>query len=330
MPTRIAAPAAPHRVAVLAFDGISPFHLSVPCMVFGPDMAGGGRPAFALQVCADAGGALRTTAGFTIAATHGLAALSRAQTVIVPSWRDPAEVPPAALLQALRRAHARGARVVGLCLGAFVLAEAGLLDGRPATTHWHLAPEFARRFPQIDVRPDVLYVDDGDVLTSAGTAAGIDCCLHLLRGLAGAEVAARVARRMVVAPHRQGGQAQYIEQPLPRGGADQRLAAVMAWALAHLDQPHGLDALAERAAMSRRSFTRRFREATGSTVLQWLQNQRLARAQRLLETSSKPLERIAAEAGFGSALSLRQWFASRLGTSPSAYRKAWTDPPPKR
>jgi len=313
----------PHRVAVVAFDGISPFHLSVPCMVFGPDMAGAGVPAFELQVCASEPGPLATTAGFTIAATRGLAALSRAHTVIVPSWRDTAEPVPPALLQALRRAHARGARIVGLCLGAFVLAEAGLLDGRPATTHWHLAGEFARRFPQIDVRPDVLYVDDGDVLTSAGTAAGIDCCLHLLRGLAGAEVAARVARRMVVAPHRQGGQAQYIEQPLPRGGADQRLAAVMSWVLARLDQPHSLDTLAARAAMSRRSFTRRFREATGTTVLQWLQNQRLARAQRLLETSSQPLEAIAAEAGFGSALSLRQWFMARLSISPSQYRKAF-------
>jgi transcriptional regulator GlxA family with amidase domain len=204
-----------------------------------------------------------------------------------------------------------------------VLAEAGLLDGRPATTHWHLAGEFARRFPQVDVKADVLYVDDGDVLTSAGTAAGIDCCLHVLRGIAGAEVAARVARRMVVAPHRQGGQAQYIEQPLPRSGADERLASVMGWALARLDEAHGLDALAARAAMSRRSFTRHFRQATGTTVLQWLQNQRLARAQRLLETGTKPIEAVAAEAGFGSALSLRQLFAARLAISPSQYRKAF-------
>jgi transcriptional regulator GlxA family with amidase domain len=313
----------PHRVAVVAFDGISPFHLSVPCMVFGPDMAGDGVPPFRLQVCAGETGPLHTTAGFTIGATQRLAALARAQTIIVPSWRDAGERPPEALLQALRRAHARGARIVGLCIGAFVLAEAGLLDGRRATTHWHLAAEFARRFPQVELHAEVLYVDDGDVLTSAGTAAAIDCCLHLLRELAGAEVAARVARRMVVAPHRQGGQAQYIEQPLPRSGADQRLAAVMAWALARLDQPHGLDALAARAAMSRRSFTRHFRAATGTTVLQWLQNQRLARAQRLLETGTKSIEAVAAEAGFGSALSLRQLFAARLAVTPTEYRRAF-------
>ena len=322
MPTKTASEPI-HRVAVVAFDGISPFHLSVPCMVFGPDMAGPGVPPFRLQVCASEPGPLRTTAGFTIGATHRLAAIAQAHTVIVPSWRDTAEPVPPALLQALRRAHARGARIVGLCVGAFVLAEAGLLDGRPATTHWHLAGEFARRFPQVDLKADVLYVDDGDVLTSAGTAAGIDCCLHVLRGLAGAEVAAHVARRMVVAPHRQGGQAQYVEQPLPRSGADERLAAVMGWALARLDETHSLDALAARAAMSRRSFTRHFRQATGTTVLQWLQNQRLARAQRLLETSTKPIEAVAVEAGFGSALSLRQLFAARLAISPSQYRKAF-------
>ena len=315
--------AATETVAVVAFDGISPFHLSVPCMVFGEDRTEAGAPRFRVQVCAPEPGELRTNAGFSLVVPHGLEAIRRARIVVVPSWRDDCSAAPPELVRALQAAHRRGATVMGLCLGAFVLAEAGLLDGRPATTHWKLAPAFARQYPKVKLQPEVLYVEDGNVLTSAGTAAGIDCCLHLLRGLAGAEVAARVARRMVVAPHRQGGQAQYIEQPLPRGGADQRLAAVMAWALAHLDQPHALDALAARAAMSRRSFTRRFREATGSTVLQWLQNQRLARAQRLLETSSKPLEDIAAEAGFGSALSLRQWFASRLGTSPSAYRKAW-------
>ncbi|HJV61861.1 MAG TPA: AraC family transcriptional regulator, partial [Albitalea sp.] len=203
-----------HTVAVVAFDGISPFHLSVPCMVFGPDMAGRGVPRYRLLVCSAERGPLRTTAGFAIEAPCRLPALARAQTVIVPSWHHGGERPPEALLRALRAAHARGARIVGLCLGAFVLAEAGLLDGRPATTHWALAEEFARRFAQVELRPDVLYVDDGDVLTSAGTAAGIDCCLHLLRRDHGGEVAARVARRMVVAPHRQGGQAQYIERPV--------------------------------------------------------------------------------------------------------------------
>jgi transcriptional regulator GlxA family with amidase domain len=206
-------------VAVVAFDGISPFHLSVPCMVFGNDFSAADQPRFKLVVCAEKPGTLRTTSGFGISVHKGLGALAKAQTIVVPSWRDAMERPPEALLKALQAAHRRGARIVGLCLGAFVLAEAGLLDGRPATTHWALAPAFAARYPQVRLQPDVLYVDDGDVLTSAGTAAGIDCCLHVLRLDYGAEVANRVARRMVVAPQRQGGQAQYVEQPLPATGA---------------------------------------------------------------------------------------------------------------
>ncbi len=310
-----------NTVAVVAFDGISPFHLSVPCMVFGPDMSGAGVPRFELRVCAVEPGPLRTTAGFGIVAPRGLSALAGAGIVIVPSWRDPLERPPEALLRALRAAHRRGARIVGLCLGAFVLAEAGLLDGRPATTHWALVPSFAQRYPQVQLRPDVLYVDDGDVLTSAGTAAGIDCCLHLLRTLHGADAAARVARRMVVAPHRQGGQAQYIEQPVAQSHADDRLSGVLEWALKHLNHAHSLDALAQRAVMSRRTFTRHFRQATGTTVGQWLLNQRLARAQRLLETTDRAIDVVAGDAGFGSAVSLRQHFAAAFNTSPSGYRR---------
>src|SRR5262245_430214 len=204
-----------NTIAVVAFDGISPFHLSVPCLVF-EDRSDVGVPRFELLVCTAEPGALQTTAGFTIQVDLGLEAIRKASIVIVPSWHDALDPPPKALLQALQAAHRRGARIVGLCLGAFVLAEAGLLDGRPATTHWHVAAEFAQRFPKVLLQPDVLYVDDGDILTSAGTAAGIDCCLHLLRSQHGAEVANRVARRMVVAPHRQGGQAQYIEQPVYR------------------------------------------------------------------------------------------------------------------
>ena len=308
-------------VAVVAFDRISPFHLAVPCMVLGEDRRAAGVPQGQVLVCAAERGPLATTAGFRIDGLRSLAALQRAGTVIVPSWRDTAEAAPPALIKALRAAHARGARIVGLCLGAFVLAEAGLLDGRPATTHWGWADEFARRYPQVQLDRDVLYVDDGDVLTSAGTAAAIDCCLHLLRQQHGAELANRVARRMVVAPHRQGGQAQYIEQPLPKSTRGDRLGAVLEWALKHLDQRLSLDELAGRAAMSRRTFTRRFREATGTTVVQWLLNQRVARAQRLLERGGLPIEAIAEQAGFGSAVSLRQHFAAALGTSPSAYRR---------
>jgi len=310
----------PTTVAVVAFDGISPFHLSVPCLVFGEDRSAIGVPPFRLFVCATRAGRLRTSAGFDIDVAHDLGALRRAQIVIVPSWRDTDEKPPAALLDALRRAHSRGAQIVGLCLGAFVVADAGLLDERDATTHWNYAAAFAARYPAVRLDPDVLYVDHGDVLTSAGTAASLDCCLHLLRQRCGAEVANRVARRLVVAPHREGGQAQFIEQPLPAAQRDDKLQALLGWVVQHLDQPHSVDSLAGRVAMSRRTFTRRFRQTTGTTLLQWLLNQRLARARRLLETTDRAVEWVALEAGFGSAVSLRQHFAASLGTSPTRYR----------
>ena len=311
---------APVTVAVVAFDGISPFHLSVPCLVFGEDRGALGVPPFRLLVCATHKGRLRTSAGFDIEVAHDLAALRRAAIVIVPSWRDTAERPPAPLLAALQRAHRRGAQIVGLCLGAFVLADAGLLDGRGATTHWNYADAFASRYPTVRLDPDVLYVDHGDVLTSAGTAASLDCCLHLLRQRCGAEVANRVARRLVVAPHREGGQAQFIEQPLPVAQRGDKLQALLDWVLQHLDEPHSVDSLATRVAMSRRTFTRRFRQTTGTTLLQWLLSQRLARARRLLETTDRAVEWVALEAGFGSAVSLRQHFAASLGTSPTRYR----------
>ncbi|MBB5407199.1 MULTISPECIES: helix-turn-helix domain-containing protein [unclassified Paraburkholderia] len=310
-----------HVVAVVAFDRISPFHLSVPCVVFGEDRRGGGVPDFDFRVCAAETGALATTAGFSIAVIHGLEALADAQTIIVPSWRDPAETPPAALLDALRAAHARGALLVGLCLGAFVLAAAGILDGRPASTHWAWADDFARRYPRVRLDADVLYVDDGNVLTSAGTAAGLDCCLHVLRKICGARVANHVARRLVVSPHRQGGQAQYVQQPMPPNPRGDRLSGLLDWVSGNLAAPHTLDTLAARALMSRRTFTRRFRLATGTTVGAWLLAQRLARAQQLLESTDGSVEAIAASAGFGSAASLRQHFADAFRTSPSAWRR---------
>ena len=312
---------APDTVAVVAFDGISPFHLSVPCLVFGEDRTPEGAHRYRVAVCGVEPGPLRTSAGFGIDVVHGLAVLRRAQVIVVPSWRDDLAPAPPALLAALRSAHRRGARIVGLCLGAFVLAEAGLLDGRAATTHWALAQEFARRYPQVVPRPEVLYVEDGTVLTSAGTAAGIDCCLHLLRQQHGAEAANRAARRMVVAPHRQGGQAQYIQQPVAPTVRGDRLAPLLQWLGEHLHQTHTLEALAERAVMSPRTFTRRFRQATGTTVGQWLQNQRIALAQRLLEGGDASIEVVAAQAGFGSAVSLRQHFAAAVGIAPSAYRQ---------
>ncbi|MFL9982951.1 helix-turn-helix domain-containing protein [Paraburkholderia sediminicola] len=310
-----------HVVAVVAFDGVSPFHLSVPCVVFGEDRSNGGLPDFDFRVCAAERGTLTTTAGFSIAVTHGLEALADADTIVVPSWRDPDETPPAALLDALRAAHARGAQLVGLCLGAFVLAAAGILDDRPASTHWAWADDFARRFPRVRLDPDVLYVDDGNVLTSAGTAAGLDCCLHVLRKMCGAQAANYVARRLVVPPHRQGGQAQYIQQPVAPNVRGDRLSCLLDWVSGNLDAPHTLDTLADRALMSRRTFTRRFRLATGTTVGAWLLAQRLGRAQQLLESTDESVEAIAGIAGFGSTASLRQHFAEAFRTSPSAWRR---------
>jgi transcriptional regulator GlxA family with amidase domain len=307
------------QVAVIAFDGMTPFHLSVPCLVFGSGP--GTRSSFALRVCGLDGAMLETTAGFGIRPGHGLDGLEDADIVVMPAWHDDCRPAPPALLDALRQAHARGACVMALCLGAFPVAEAGLLDGRAATTHWAAADELARRYPKVKVDPEVLYVDEGDVLSSAGIAAGIDCCLHLLRRLCGAETANAVARRMVVAPHREGGQAQFIERPLPVSPSDGRLARVLDWVSRNLGAEHDLDALAARAAMSRRNFTRHFRQATGMSFKQWLLEQRLQHARTLLETSEAPVERVAQQAGFGSALSLRQHFRSTLQTSPAAYRK---------
>lgn len=311
----------PHTIAVIAFDGISPFHLSVPCAVFGADCNTGGVRRINLLVCAADAGSLRTSAGFSIHVEHGLEALAKADTIIVPSWSGTDDPPSARLLDALHAAHARGAQVVGLCLGALVLAAAGLLDARPATTHWLWADVLARRYPRVRVNPNVLYVDDGDVLTSAGTAAGIDCCLHILRKHCGAEIANHVARRMVVPPHRQGNQAQYIERQLPASPGADRFLEVLDWVGQNLREPHALDALADKALMSRRTFTRRFKQVTGTTVGQWLRHQRLALAQRLLETSDHTVEMIADLAGFGSSLSLRQKFSEELNTSPSTYRR---------
>ncbi|WP_018150381.1 helix-turn-helix domain-containing protein [Leeia oryzae] len=310
-----------HRIAVVAFDQISPFHLSVPCVVFGDERPD--APDFELQVCAAETGPLKTTAGFEVMVAHGLEILATAHTVIIPSWRDVAERPPQPLLDALRAAHERGAQVVGLCLGAYVLAEAGLLSQRKATTHWAFAQDFAQRYPDVQLDPNVLYVEDGRLLTSAGTAAGIDCCLHMIRQRYGAESANAVARRLVVPPHRQGGQAQYIEQPLPATASGSRLADLIAWVRTHLDEPHTLDSLAEKSLMSRRTFTRHFRQLTGTTVGNWLLSERLALTQRLLETTGQPVEEIARLTGFGNTVTLRHHFGKAFGVSPMAWRKMY-------
>ncbi|WMC11661.1 helix-turn-helix domain-containing protein [Oceanimonas pelagia] len=313
----------PTRIAVLAFGGVSLFQLSVPAMVFGAVNGPADFPRYEVRYCAQQPGAVRSDQGLMIEVTDGLNALTEADIVVVPAWSSPEVAAPVELTEALRRAHERGALTVGLCLGAFVLGDAGLLDDREATTHWVAKDLFARRFPRTRFRPDVLYVADGNVITSAGTVAAIDCCLHLVRERHGSDAANRMARLLVTPPHRQGGQAQYIERPVPQIHSENRLPGVLEWARAHVSEPLTVDQLAEVAMMSRRTFTRRFREATGTTVLKWLNAERVARAQQLLETTEMPIECIASEVGFGTPLSLRQQFSAQLGTSPSDYRRSF-------
>ncbi len=310
-------------VAVAVCDGVSVFELGVLCEVFGTDRSADGLPRYDFAVCAAEPGPLRTSSGFTVVPEHGLERLASADLVAVPAWRSVAEPPPEALLDALRAAVARGARVMSVCSGAFVLAAAGLLDGRRATTHWRHARALAERYPLVDVDPNVLYVDAGQVLTSAGTAAGIDLCLHLVRAEHGAAIANAVARRMVVPPHREGGQAQYVETPVPDSPAADDLGEVLDWAAGHLDQPLTVEALAGRALMSPRTFARRFRAATGTTPHHWLLGQRLLLAERLLEHGDHSVEEVARRAGFGSAATLRHHFGRARGTTPRAYQRTF-------
>jgi transcriptional regulator GlxA family with amidase domain len=312
------------RVAVFAFEGISLFNLSVPGVVLGTDH-GPGHPQYDLQYFAQMPGPVRSDQGVTIEVANGLEAMDQAEIIIVPAWSDPEVPAPVEVIEALRRAHEKDTLIVGLCLGAFVLGDAGLLDGREATTHWVAREVFARRFPRAVFRPDVLYVADDNIITSAGTVAAIDCCLHLVRERHGSEAANHIARLLVTPPHRPGGQAQYIERPVPKLLNDDRLPGVLEWARQNLSEPLSLDTLANVAKMSRRTFTRRFREATGTTVTKWLNAERVARAQQLLETTDISIEGITSEVGFGTTLSLRQQFAAQLGTSPSNYRRTFCE-----
>jgi transcriptional regulator GlxA family with amidase domain len=311
-------------IAVLAFDGISPFHLSVPCLVFGADRTRLGLPRFDFRVCGLEQGQIQTDAGLSILVPHGLSAIDDADIVIIPSWKD-LEAPLTRPFQdALGRAHRRGALIVGLCLGTFAIAAAGLLSGRRATTHWAYTDQLQVLHPDISVDADVLYVDDGDIVTSAGVAAGLDCCLHILRARYGAEAALRLARHIVLSPHRQGGQAQFIERPVAPSSTADRFTQALDTVRASLDEAHSLDSVAEAAGLTRRTFTRRFQKTTGTSFGDWLADQRIALAQRLLETTDKPMDTIAFEAGFGSATSLRQHFAARVRTSPAQYRREFS------
>jgi transcriptional regulator GlxA family with amidase domain len=309
-----------HHVVALVVGEVVAFDLSIPAQVFGREPS-----LYSWAVCAPEPGPVPAETGFDVLVPHGLDALGSADTVVVPGIGDHAWPPAPEALEALSAAARRGARVASICTGAFVLAAAGLLDGRRAATHWAYASLLAEHFPAVEVDPDVLYVDDGQILTSAGVAAGIDLCLHMVRKDFGAAAANAVARRIVVAAHREGGQAQFVDRPLPDDGGG--LASTRAWMEEHLDRQLTVDEMARHAACSPRSFARRFRAETGTTPLQWLIGRRVSEAQRLLEGTDLPIEHVADRAGFGTAAALREHFGRALSTSPSAYRRAFRPQP---
>ncbi|MEV8510760.1 helix-turn-helix domain-containing protein [Dactylosporangium sp. NPDC051484] len=315
-----------HLVAVVALDGVVPFDLGTPTQIFGTARDEHGHRKYHVQVCSPGGRPVATASGYRVAPDHGLELTERAGTVIVAGVHSGGPVEDGTVdplvAEALRNAHARGARVMSICTGAFVLAAAGLLDERPATTHWWWAERFRELFPQVKLDHDVLFVDDGDVLTSAGVGAGIDLCLHVVRTDFGSEVANRAARRSVVPPYREGGQAQYIERPLPRP-ADATLSATRAWAMQRLDAPLTLQEMAGHASMSVRTFTRRFREETGVSPARWLLRQRVDHARALLESTDLPVEVVARRSGLGTAAGLRQHLQNTIGVAPSAYRRTF-------
>ncbi len=307
----------------LAYEGLCTFEFGLVVEAFALPRPELGIPWYRFQVCSLERGPVRALGGVTIEARTGLAGLRAAHTIVIPGWRNIDEPPPAALLAALRSAYARGARVVSICSGVFVLAAAGLLDGKRATTHWRYTAQLAERFPKIHVQPDVLYVDEGRVMTSAGSAAGLDLCLHIIRKDFGAEIANRVARRLVAPPHREGGQAQYVTDAVTTDSTA-GLAPVLAWAQHNLHRALTVRELARQAGMSERSFARHFRAETGTTAHRWLVHQRLIAAQRRLEVTRDAVDVVAEAVGLGTAATLRHHFRRRLQTSPARYRKRFT------
>jgi len=316
-------PRDPRRVAALAYDGLCTFEFGIVVELFGLRRKNLGVPWYQFEVCSLERGPIRATGGIHVQARRGLRSLQKAGTVVIPGWRNADEAPPPSLLRALRSAHAEGARLVSICSGVFVLAATGLLDGKRATTHWRYAERLMSRFPRIRVEPDVLYIDEGNILTSAGSAAGIDLCLHIVRLDYGAEIANEVARRLVMPPHREGGQAQYVRDALPIT-THGRLAPILQWAQSHLHEALPVEHLARKAAMSPRTFARRFHEQTGTTPHQWLIHQRLLSAQRRLEKTRDSMDQIAEAVGWQTAATLRQYFHRVLKTSPTAYRRMFS------
>jgi transcriptional regulator GlxA family with amidase domain len=318
--------AAAHRVAVLALDGVFPFELGIASRILGSAESDDGTPLYRVQTCTVDGAPVRTDADFAIVPDHDARIIRRADTLVIPSPAGRGPLFEAGVLEddvaealAGRR---RGMRLVSICIATYVLAAAGVLDGRRATTHWQRADAFQRLFPRVDLDADVLFVDDGDVLTSAGVAAGIDLCLHVVRRDHGSDVAHRVARQCIVPPWRDGGQSQYVRRSVPAADRDST-AAARAWALGHLDGPLTLAVLADHAHMSVRTFTRRFREEVGLSPQQWIAQQRVDTVRHLLESTDLPVDQVADRAGFGSAASLRQHLHSALGVSPTTYRRTF-------
>ncbi|MYT75894.1 helix-turn-helix domain-containing protein [Streptomyces sp. cg28] len=311
------------NVAAVLLDGVHPFELGVVCEVFGLDRGDAGLPVYDFAVVSAESPSLTThVPGMTVSTPYGLERLAEADLIAIPSAGRRFDSYPPDLLDALREAVDRGARVLSLCAGVFVLGAAGLLDGRRCAVHWRYARQLARQFPRTRVDQDVLYVDEGPVITSAGTAAGIDACLHIVRTEHGAEVANTIARRMVVPPHRDGGQAQYVERPLPTTRCD-TVGEVLAWMERHLADPVTVEELAARALMSPRTFARRFLQETGTTPYRWLLRQRVLFAQELLEGTDETVDAIAGRAGFGNAAAMRHQFMKVLGTTPNAFRRTF-------
>ncbi|KAA2261279.1 helix-turn-helix domain-containing protein [Solihabitans fulvus] len=310
-------------VAVLAYEGMSAFETGIVTEVFGLPRPEFDVPWYRLTICAPRPGGLRMIGGATLDTPHGLDDFASADTVIVAGVSNVAGEVDAEIVAALRLAHRRGARVVSICSGAFALAAAGLLDGRRATTHWRYADLLRRRHPEVLVDPDVLYIDDRDVLTSAGSAAGLDLCVHIVRRDFGSAIANSVARRLVIQPHRDGGQAQFIEAPVTASPDDDRVTASMAWALRHLTEPISVDTLAANAHMSPRTYLRHFSRACGVSPIRWLITQRVQASLPLLEETDAPIEEIATRVGFDTAVTYRHHFGRAMRTSPSAYRRAF-------
>jgi AraC family transcriptional regulator, transcriptional activator FtrA len=316
-PTRQAAD--PGLVAVIAYDGLCTFEFGIAVEVFGLPRPEFEFPWYEFAVVSAEGRRSRATGGIIVEASGGLELLDSARTIIVPGWRDRIERPPERLIKAIRRASARGARCLTICSGVFVLAAAGLLDGKRATTHWRHMPDLKRLYPKIEVEENTLYVDEGNVITSAGSAAGIDACLHLVRRDFGSKVANSVARRLVTPPHRDGGQAQYVTAPIQERPG-KTIGEVMDWARSKLLEPIGIGDMAKHAAMSERTLLRRFRESTGLSPIVWLQRERMFQARELLEASSLSLADVSAQCGYESLETFRVAFKRVVGTSPAAYR----------